>query len=192
MKQFYFSSGVILLTAGLAHADCKSELDAIMQAHLKSGPYHTTMEMVSSGKTKTIETDVILPSSFHMHMPEMEVILLKQGTWMKMGGTWKSMPAAMSAMTGNMMQDALAQGLKSASNFKCGATATFDGQTYPTYEFDSAATAMGMKVSSHITLYKGPNDLPAGIVVDGTAMGVHSVTTQHIKYDPTITINPPQ
>ena len=163
-----------------------------MQAHLKAGPYHTRMEMVSGGKTRNIETDVILPSSFHMKMPEMETIMLKQGTWMKMGGKWQAMPAAMSAMTGNMMQDAMAQGMKNASNFKCGTSAEFDGQSYPLYEFDSAAEAMGIKATSHIKLFKGANNLPVGMIVEGEAMGVKSVTTQHIKYDPAITINPPQ
>jgi hypothetical protein len=102
------------------------------------------------------------------------------------------MPAAMSAMTGNMAQDAMAQGLKNASNFKCGVSAEFDGQSLPVYEFDTSAEAMGVKATSHIKMFKGANDLPAGMIVEGEAMGVKSVTTQHIKYDPSITINPPQ
>ena len=163
-----------------------------MQAHMKAGPYHTSMDMVAGGKTRKVETDVILPSSFHIKMPEMESIMLPQGTWMKMGGKWQAMPAAMSAMTGNMLQDAMAQGLKNASNFKCGSSADFDGQSYPLYEFDASATAMGVKATSHIKLFKGPNNLPAGIIVEGEAMGMHSLTTQHIKYDPAITIKPPQ
>ncbi len=175
-----------------AQADCKSDLEAIMQAHLKAGPYHTSMEMVAGGNTRKVETDVILPSSFHMKMPEMETIMLKQGTWMKMGGKWQAMPAAMSAMSGNMMQDAMAQGMKGASNFQCGSMADFDGKSRPLYEFDTAATVMGTKVTSHIKLFKGDNNLPAGMIVSGSAMGVQSVTTQHITYDPSITINPPQ
>jgi hypothetical protein len=175
-----------------AYADCKSDLDSIMQAHLKAGPYHTSMDMVAGGKTRTIETDVILPSSFHMKMPEMETIMLKQGTWMKMGGKWQAMPAAMSAISGNMIQDAMAQGMKGATNFQCGSSAEFDGQSYPLYEFDASAEAMGVKASSHVKLFKGPNGLPVGLIVEGAAMGVKSVTTQHIKYDPSITINPPQ
>ena len=175
-----------------AQADCKSELEAIMQAHLKAGPYHTSMEMVANGKTRKIEADVILPSSFHMRMPEMETIMVKQGTWMKMNGKWMAMPAAMSAMSGNMMQDAMAQGMKGASNFACGTTAEFDGQSHALYEFDTSATVMGVKATSHVKLFDGPNNLPAGMIIEGSAMGVHSVTTQHIKYDPSITISPPQ
>jgi len=163
-----------------------------MQAHLKAGPYHTSMEMVSGGKTRKIESDVILPSSFHMKMPQMETIMLKQGTWMKRGTKWMAMPAAMSAMTGNMMQDAMSKGLTGASNFQCDSQDNFDGQSYPVYQFDTSSAVMGTKVKSHVTLFKGANGLPVGIIVDGTAMGVHSVTTQHITYDPSITISPPQ
>ena len=159
---------------------------------MKAGPYHTKMEMVSGGKTRNVESDVILPSSFHVKMPEMEAIMLKQGTWMKMGATWQAMPAAMSAMTGGMAQDAMAQGMKNAANFKCGTSAEFDGKSYPIYEFDSSAAVMGVKATSHIKLFKGANDLPVGIIVDGEAMGVKSLTTQHITYDPSIKISPPQ
>lgn len=192
MKFYLCLAAVLAASSVAAHADCKSDLEAIMQAHLKAGPYHTTMEMTAGGNTRKIETDVILPSSFHMKMPEMETIMLKQGTWMKMGGKWQSMPAAMSAMSGNMMQDAMAQGMKGASNFQCGTMADFDGKSRPLYEFDTAATVMGTKVSSHIKLFMGDNNLPAGMIVSGSAMGVQSVTTQHITYDPSITINPPQ
>jgi len=192
LKLVFFATALTVALTAVAHADCKSDLESIMQAHLKAGPYHTKMEMVAGGKTRTIETDVILPSSFHMKMPEMETIMLKQGTWMKMGGTWKAMPAAMSAISGNMIQDAMAQGMKGASNFQCGTSAEFDGQSYPLYEFDSAASAMGIKATSHIKLFKGPNGLPVGMIVAGEALGVKSLTTQHIKYDPAITINPPQ
>jgi hypothetical protein len=192
LKFIPLAAAASLVFAVQAKADCKSDIEAIMQAHLKAGPYHTSMDMVANGKTRKVETDVILPSSFHVKMPEMETIMLKQGTWMKMGSTWKAMPAAMSAMTGNMMQDAMAQGLKNASNFKCGSTADFDGQSYPVYEFDTSGEAMGIKATSHIQMFKGPNNLPVGMIVAGEAMGVKSVTTQHIKYDPAITINPPQ
>lgn len=192
MKLILLAAALTVASAAVAQADCKSDIEAVMQAHLKAGPYHTSMEMVSGGKTRKIETDVILPSSFHMKMPEMETIMLKQGTWMKMGGSWKAMPAAMSAATGNMIQDAMAQGLKNAANFKCGSTAEFDGQSYPLYEFDSSGAAMGIKATSHIKMFKGANNLPVGMIVEGEAMGVKSVTTQHIKYDPAISINPPQ
>jgi hypothetical protein len=192
LKHILLATAVTLISVTAAHADCKSEIQSIMEAHMKAGPYHTKMEMVAGGKTRNIETDVILPSSFHVKMPEMESIMLKQGTWMKMGATWQAMPAALSAMTGNMAQDAMAQGMKNSANFKCGTSAEFDGQSYPLYEFDSSAAVMGVKATSHIKLFKGANDLPVGMIVEGEAMGVKSVTTQHIKYDPSIKINPPQ
>jgi hypothetical protein len=192
LKFYLCLAAALAASSTTAKADCKSEIEAIMQAHMAAGPYHTTMEMVSGGTTRKIETDVIMPSSFHVKMPEMESIMLKKGTWMKMGGKWQAMPAAMSAMTGNMAQDTMAQGMKNASNFKCGSSAQFDGQSLPLYEFDSSAEAMGIKAKSHIKLFKGANNLPFGMIIEGDAMGVHSVTTQHIKYDPSITINPPQ
>ena len=189
MKLFCALTAATVLATTSAHADCKSDIDAIMQAMLKAGPYHMTMNMDSAGKINKMEADVILPASEHIIMAQMEMIILPQGAWMKRGDQWVSAPGPMGS---NMLKSMISSFKDARSNFACGTTEDFDGQSYPAYKFDSSGEAMGIKTSSHITLYKGENGLPAGMIVDGTAMGVHSVTTQHIKYDPSITIEPPK
>ena len=189
LKLIFAATAVTLIAATSAHADCKSEVDVIMQGMMHAGPYHMTMSSDAGGKTTKMEADVILPTAEHIRMDQMEMVILPQGSWMKRGDKWMAAPGPMGANMLNAMMSSLKD---TRSNFVCGSNESFDGQSYPVYKYDSAGDAMGIKTSSHITLYKGDNGLPAGIIVDGTAMGTHSVSTQHIKYDPSITIEPPQ
>ncbi len=189
MKFFFALTAATVFAATSAHADCASDIEAIMQGMLKAGPYHMTMTSEAAGSTTKMEADVILPTSEHIKMDQMEMIILPDGTWVKHGDKWQSAPGPMGA---NMIKGMLSSFKDTRTNATCGSNEDFDGHSYPVYKYDSSGEAMGIKTSSHITLYKGDNGLPARLIIDGAAMGVHSVTTQHIKYDPSITITPPK
>ena len=189
MKLPIFAIATLCMASTAASADCKSEVDAIMNAMMHAGPYHVSMNSDAGGKTTKIEADVNLPTSEHIKMDQMEIVILPQGTWMKRGESWHSAPGPMGA---NMVNAMMSNFKDQRSNMVCGSDEDFGGHSYPVYKYDSAGDVMGVKTSSHITLYKGENGLPVGFVVDGTAMGVHSVTTQHIHYDPSITIEAPK
>lgn len=179
----------VVCSASLAEADCSADLDAIMQSTLHAGPYHMSMTSDAGGKTTTIEADVILPTSEHLKMAQMEMIILPQGAWMKRGGKWLAAPGTMGS---SMLSGVTSSYKDTRSNVVCGSSEDFEGQSYPVFTYDSSGEAIGIATTSHVKLYKGENGLPVGLVVDGTAMGVHSVTTQHITYDPSITIEPPK
>lgn len=147
-----------------------------------------SMTSFSAGKTTTVEADVILPTSEHIRTAQMEMILLPQGAWVKRDGKWQSAPGPIGA---TMLSSMMSSYKDARSNVVCGSSEAFDGAIYPVYKYDSAGKVMGVATSSHVALYLGSDRLPIGLIVDGTAMGVHSITTQHIKYDPSITIDPP-
>ncbi len=189
MKLFFLATAAVLVAANSAHADCKSDVDGIVKGMMSAGPYHMTMNSDGGGKITKMEADVNLPTSEHIKMDQMEIVILPQGTWMKRGDKWQSAPGAMGS---NMIKTMMGTFQDTRSNFSCGSNDNFDGHSYPVYQYDSSGEAMGIKTTSHITLYKGDNGLPVGLIVDGTAMGVHSITTQHIKYDPSITIEAPK
>jgi hypothetical protein len=191
MKMFLAGSLALTLMSANAHADCTSEIQAMMQAHLKAGPYHVTMDTDMEGASQKMEADVILPNSFHMKAPQMEAVMLKQGTWMKMGGKWMAMPAAASNMMSQSIKTGMDTGMANLKNVQCLGSQQFEGKTYTGYAFDSSGEAMGIKASSHITAYETVDGLPAVMVIDGEAMGKKSKMVQHITYDPSITITPP-
>ncbi len=181
----------LLAATSQAKADCMADLKSVMDAHMTSGPYHVSMVMNMGAKTMKNEADVILPSSFHMKSDKMEAIMLKSGTWMKMGGKWMAMPQ-MSGMIQGMVSQGMAQGMKNVKNLQCLGSQTYQDAQYNTFSFDSSGEAMGIKSSSHIMMYTDDNNRPTWMEIDGKAMGKASKTIQHITFDPSITINPPK
>lgn len=175
-----------------AHADCTAEIKSMMDAHIKAGPYHVTIDMEMGAMKQKTEGDVILPSSFHMKSDRMESIMLANGAWMKMGGKWTSMPAALSAQVGASIKNNMDTSKMNLANVQCLGAQQIEGQTLTGYSFESSGEAMGVKSSSHITAYKNANGLPAIMMIDGEAMGHKSKIVQHITYDPNIKISAPQ
>lgn len=185
-------AALLLATTSGAKADCMGELSAIMEAHKTAGPYHVSMTANIGGKSMKNEIDVILPSSFHMKSDKMETIMLKSGAWMKMGGKWMAMPAQVSAMTTGMIAQGMEQGVKNVKNLQCLGAQTYEGGQFTAYSFDSSAESMGIKATSHITMYTNDKKQPAWMVIDGTTMGKKNMVVQKITFDPAITINPPK
>ncbi len=181
----------LLAATTQARADCMADLKSVMDAHMAAGPYHVSMIMNMGAKSVKNEADVILPSSFHMKSDKMEAIMLKSGTWMKMGGKWMSMPQ-MSGMVQSLVSQGMAQGMKNVKNLHCLGDQTYQGAQYKAFSFDSSGEAMGIKSSSHIMMYVDDSNRPAWMEIDGKAMGKAGKTIQHITFDPSITINPPK
>ena len=192
LKFLLVTTSTLCLSATVAYADCTDEIKAMMDAHLKAGSYHTQIDMDMGAFKRKTEVDVILPSSFHMKSDQMESIVLANGAWMKMGGKWKAMPAAMSGQISSSIKNNMDTSKMNLSNVQCLGAQQLEGQTYTAYSFDSSAEVMGMKATSHITTYKNSNGLPAIMMIEGEAMGHKSKTMQHITYDSNIKISPPQ
>jgi hypothetical protein len=196
MKYLPLAAAFLLCASLPLHAECKDELKAMMQTHLNAGPYHVTMDQTSDQGSHKIEADVILPSSFHMVMPQMETVMVKEGTWMKANGKWMQLPgAAASKMTdtiSNAIKGGMDSGLDSVKNLQCLGPQPIEGQTLTAYSFDSSGAAMGLNVTSHIMAYKDAQGRPSIMIIDGEFMGHKSKTVQHITYDPNIKITPPK
>lgn len=191
-RSMLLAAAASLLFIVPAQADCLGDIQAIMQNHVKAGPYHVTMEADMGGMKNAMAIDVILPSSFHMKGQGMESIMLKEGTWMLMGGKWMAMPGNLSAMVEQNVKSGLETGWKGATNAQCEGAQAIEGQTLNKFELDSSSERMGFKANSHVTLYANDKGLPQIIMVDGEAMGKKSHTVQHITYDPSIKITPPK
>ena len=191
LKLILITTAALTLSTTFAQADCNAEIKAMMDAHIKAGPYHVTMDQQMASISMKTEADVILPDSFHMKNSRMETVLLPAGAWMKIGGKWTAMPAAMSTQVALSIKSNMDTSKMNLANAQCLGAQQIEGQTLTAYSFDSSAEIMGTKATSHITAYKNSNDLPAIMMVEGEALGHKSKTVQHITYDPSITISPP-
>ena len=180
------------MLSSAANADCKADLQAVIANHLKAGPYHADITIDSAGKTMKLSSDVILPDQFHMHMPQAEVIKTAKGVWMKIGGKWQAMPASVGKAMQGPIDQGLAQGLNNVKNLNCLGAQTYENQSLTGYEFDSSGEFGGIKSAAHVVLYTDPaTGLPAYIAVSGAATGKKSTTMEHITFDPSITVTPP-
>jgi len=186
------AAATLLALSTSAHADCLAEIQGIMQNHLNAGPYHATMESDMGGAKRVMEIDVILPSSFHMKAENMEAVMLKEGTWMKVNGKWMTMPGAISGAIEQNVKAGMANGMKNVTNAQCEGPQSIEGKTLNKYEMDSSSEVSGIKAHSRITMYTNDKGLPQIMIIDGEAMGHMTHMTQHITYDPSITISPPK
>lgn len=105
-------------------ADCQSDFQAIMAAHLKAGPYHVS----SKGGVRPYELDVIAPDRFYVKEYDKsgsgalfdEVIFTSKGGWIKQGSAkWESIPDAAVAKALAGYNAALAGGFKNATELDC-------------------------------------------------------------------------
>jgi len=146
MKTIPLAAAFLLAAAAPSRAACMDDLKAMMQAHLAAGPYHVTMDMTSDQGGHKIEADVILPNSFHMVMPPMETVMVKEGTWMKMNGAWMKMPAAaasqMSGNIANSIKAGMDGNMASIKNLQCLGAQPIEGQNLNAFSFDSSGEAM--------------------------------------------------
>ncbi|MFN8445308.1 MAG: hypothetical protein U0175_31255 [Caldilineaceae bacterium] len=126
---------------------------------------------------------------------KMEMVFVDGKGWMKMGDTWSESPmklgdmlAQMNAMSGEMLAE-------TASNATKVGNETINGQDTVVYSYDmdmNKSSTMKMDVKSAVKIWVRTSDgLPIKQEISGDALGVKSVSTQEIEYDPNIKIEPP-
>ncbi|HLA01767.1 MAG TPA: hypothetical protein VJ019_03315 [Aestuariivirga sp.] len=176
-----------------ALADCKADLQNVIDGHLKSGPYHADITVTADGNTMKFSGDIILPDQFHMTMPQAEMIKTTAGMWMKMAGKWQALPASVAKTMQSPIDQGIAEGLKNVENLACLGAQTYENQNLIGFEFDSHGEVGGSKGTAHTVMYVDPaTNLPAWVIINGEAMGKKSTTTQHLTFDSSITITAPK
>jgi hypothetical protein len=133
---------------GDASAEPRDELIAAWQKVMDRGSYRMLMSVESRGRTQSQEMDVQLPSSFHMRSPETEMILLPQGTWMRVNGNWMQMPVNMSKTIEGYTADAIEEGKQSLGAVERIGEGVVEGCEAVTYRYTSSGKFMGVKGDS--------------------------------------------
>lgn len=178
---------VLVVAAGPARADVQSDL---FGGYQKMFDGHFASEMVSTdaGKQTRMEAQYETTRRVHVTTPDAEIILLPEGTWLKMGGEWTKPPFDVGGMVQGMMPknvDSLRAGI---SNLKD--EGSVDG--LHAISFDQNMTFMGIKVSAHNKVFLNG----AGQIVrsesSSNAMGKTSTSIQTIRYDDSIRVTAPK
>ncbi|WP_395788970.1 hypothetical protein [Aquimonas sp.] len=135
-----------------ASADAKDEVVAAWERALAHGSYRMQMETETRGRVNTQQMDVKLPGSFHMRSPESEMILLPQGTWMKVNGSWMQFPMNMSKIIEGYTADAIEQGKASLTDVEHLGEAEVEGCLATRYRYSTSGKFMGMKNDSEVEM----------------------------------------
>lgn len=186
------SLAFIGLFSSFAQADCKSDIQGILKSMESSGPYRMEMAITSAGTESKMTAEVIMPDSMHMKGQGMEVVMTPNGVWMSQGGAMNKMPNEMKEQMQAMIRQGLNAGMQAVDATECLGATSFEGGSYNLYKYKADADFMGVKSKSNVEMYANADGKPEWLVVDGEAMGIKSLTKQHIVFDSGITIVDPK
>jgi hypothetical protein len=182
----------LLMSAAPALADCKADIQSLLQSLEAAGPYRMEMSMVANGQTTTMAADVIMPHSMHLKGEGMEMLMTLNGVWMAQGGAMQKMPDAMKDQIQGMIRQGMNLGVQAVDKAECLGRTSYEGGMFDLFKYEAKANFMGIDSSAKVSMYVDDGGKPSWLIVDGEAMGTKSVTTQKITYDDSITIVDPK
>ncbi len=181
-----------ILAATAAQADCKSEVQSIMQGMESSPPYRVEIEMTSGDTTSKMQGEAILPGSVHMTSDQMEMVMTSNGVWMGKPGKMQKSPPEMAEQMKGMIKQGMNMGVSGIEATECLGVIEFEGGTYEQFKYKLNTTFMGIATKASVELYVNEDKRPVWMIIDGEAMGTKSLTKQHITYDDSVTITDPK
>lgn len=164
-----------------------------------AGPYRVKTTIDSAEGKMEMIAEVKLPDQLRMITnvsdQKMEMVFVGSKGWMKMGDTWSETPLKLGDMLGQMNVMSAEILTETSSNAAKVGNETVNGQETVIYSYDmdmNKSSSMKMDMKSAVKIWVRTSDgLPIKQEVSGEAMGVKSVSTQEIEYDPSIKIEPP-
>lgn len=138
----------VALGAQRACADARDEVVAAWDKTIERGSYRMQMTTESRGRPHAQQMDVQLPASFHMRSPDSEMVMLPQGTWMRVNGEWMQMPMNMSRMVEGFSADAIEQGKRSLADVERVGEGSVEGCEAVTYRYTTRGKFMGITSDS--------------------------------------------
>lgn len=179
------------LGADAARADARDEVIAAWENAMARGSYRMQMSTESRGRPQSQEIDVQLPSSFHMRSPETEMVMLPQGTWMRVNGSWMRMPVNVSQMAEAYSADAIEQGKQSLQQVERVGEGMVEGCDAVSYRYTSSGKFMGIR-SDSTTEMAVCKDSGLPRLLTSTSGGRRADTVRIVyDFDAAIDIRPP-
>ena len=184
---------VLCLFAVPSAARASDAREDVFKAYQKMMGSRFAMDIttVSDGDTTTSHGEYDTVERIHFRSDRMEMIVLPEGTWMRMGQDWTKPPIDVSAMVRQFVPksiDDVKAVTKSASDE--GMT-TWNGEPAHAYRYSVDTTMMGIHMTSTNRIFVNSAGRIVHIESDGEAMGRKSHTTQDVKYDDSITVTAP-
>ncbi len=180
-----------LIVPALAHADAMSDLLAAQQK-LYDSRYVTEIVSTSDGDDTRVEGRFDTIKRIHMITPQAEIIVLPEGTWMKMGGNWMKSPMDISNMMKAYLPSSAAEMRENISNVKDEGMVKVGDLSLHAISFDQGMKVMGQTVESHNRVFLDGSGRVVRTESTGTAMGKTSTSVQSIRYDDSVRVSAPK
>ena len=180
-----------ILAATSAHADCKADIDTVLQAMQTAPPYIVEIETTSDGSTVKMQGKAILPHSIQMTGDGMNMVLTPNGFWMGKDGQLKKSPPEAAEQMRTMMKQGMNLGMQAIEAPECIGSTSYEGANYQLYKYVAKGDFMGIKSTSKVEMYVNASGYAEWMLMDGEAMDIKSQTRQHMTYDDSLTISDP-
>jgi hypothetical protein len=184
-------SGFALATVAAHATDAR---DDVFKAYQKLMASRFAVDINTTGESGAMkshgEYDTV--DRIHFRNDKMEMIVLPEGTWMKTGASWMQPPMDMSGMVKQFVPKSIEDLRAMTKNAADQGATTWNGQSVHAYSYDVDTTVMGIHVTSTNRIFLNGSGQIVHAESDGQAMGKKSHTTQDIRYDDSIRVNPPK
>ena len=184
-------SSFALVSVAAHAADAR---DDVFKAYQKLMASRFAVDINTTGESGTMkshgEYDTV--DRIHFKNDKMEMIVLPEGTWMKTGKDWMQPPMDMSGMVKQFIPKSIDDLRAMTKNAADQGATTWNAQSVHAYSYDVDTTVMGIHVTSTNKIFLNGSGQIVHAESDGQAMGKKSHTTQDVRYDDSIRVNPPK
>ena len=184
-------SGFALVSLAADAADARDDVFKAYQK-LMASRFAVDINTTGAGDTLKSHGEYDTVDRIHFRNDKMEMIVLPEGTWMKTGGDWMKPPMDMSGMVKQFVPKSIEDLRAMTKNASDQGATTWNGQSVHAYSYDVDTTVMGIHVTSTNKIFLNALGQIVHAESDGEAMGRKSHTTQDIRYDDSIRVNPPK
>jgi hypothetical protein len=146
---------------------------------------------VSDGDTTTSRGEYDTVERIHFRNDRMEMIVLPEGTWMRMGKEWTKPPVDMSGMVKQFVPKSIEDMKAVTKSVSDEGMTSWNGTPVHAYAYSVDTTMMGIHVTSKNRIFVDAAGRIVHVESDGEAMGRKSHTTQDVKYDDSIRVTAP-
>ncbi|HVT32328.1 MAG TPA: hypothetical protein VHE32_06765 [Rhodanobacteraceae bacterium] len=146
---------------------------------------------VSDGSSSRSHGEYDTVERIHFRNDRMEMIVLPEGTWMRMGKDWTKPPVDMSGMVKQFVPKSIEDMKAVTRSATDDGMTTWNGQPAHAYSYSVDTTMMGIHVTSTNKIFVNAAGQIVHVESDGEAMGRKSHTTQDVKYDDSIKVTAP-
>jgi hypothetical protein len=181
---------ITLAVPGLAHADARADLLAAQQKMMDSR-FAVDMTSTSDGETTKMHGEYDTIKRIHMKTPDMEIVMLPEGTWMRSGDdAWRQQPM-MAMMAKRFMPTSIEDLRDGMTDVKDEGSSDWHGKPARVISWNMQTRVLLFRVNSHNRAWIDGDGRIVHTEAESTLRGKTSRVEQDYRYDDSIRVKAP-